>query len=96
MKAQFLALLNEKTLVNATISQPRQKSNELKRVKLKPIEIRGIYTIQLEYQYERILKHENISIRRLYMQTSIYYLNSFAKYMQNLQSKHSNTTIKEK
>ena len=62
MKAQFLALLNEKTLVNATVSQPRQKSNELKRVKLKPIELKGVYTIQLEYQYERILKHENIPL----------------------------------
>ena len=62
MKAQFLALLNEKTLVNATISQPRQKSNEVKRVKLKPIELKGVYTIQLEYQYERILKHENIPL----------------------------------
>ena len=62
MKTQFLALLNEKTLVNATISQPRQKSNELKRVKLKPIELKGVYTIQLEYQYERILKHENIPL----------------------------------
>ena len=62
MKAQFLALLNEKTLVNATISQPRQKSNKVKRVKLKPIELKGVYTIQLEYQYERILKHENIPL----------------------------------
>ena len=62
MKVQFLALLNEKTLVNATISQPRLKSNELKRVKLKPIELKGVYTIQLEYQYERILKHENIPL----------------------------------
>ncbi|WP_431028275.1 class I SAM-dependent methyltransferase [Lysinibacillus sp. LZ02] len=64
MKKQFLTLLHEKTLVNATISQPRQKSNELKRVKLKPIELRGVYTIQLEYQYERILKHENIPLEQ--------------------------------
>ncbi|MFF5996206.1 SAM-dependent methyltransferase [Lysinibacillus sp. KU-BSD001] len=64
MKIQFLALLHEKTLVNATISQPRQKSNELKRVKLKPIELRGVYTIQLEYQYERILKHENVPLEQ--------------------------------
>ncbi len=62
MKAEFLALLQEKTLVQATISQPRQKSNEIKRVKLKPIELRGVYTIQLEYQYERILQHENIAL----------------------------------
>lgn len=62
MKEQFLALLNEKALIAATISQPRLKSNEIKRVKLKPIELKGIYTIQVEYQYERILKHENIPL----------------------------------
>lgn len=62
MKEQFLALVTNKLLVNATISQPRQKSNELKRVKLKPIEIKGIYVIQFEYQFERILKHENVPL----------------------------------
>ena len=62
MKEQLLALLNSQTLISATISQPRQKSNEVKRVKLKPIELRGIYTIQLEYQFERILKHENVAL----------------------------------
>lgn len=62
MKEQFLTLLQTKNLVNATISQPRQKSNELKRVKLKPIDLKGQYTIQVEYQYERILKHENIPL----------------------------------
>ncbi len=64
MKQQFLGLLEEKSLVNATISQPRQKSNELKRVKLKPVELKGAYTIQLEYQYERILKHENVPLEQ--------------------------------
>ena len=62
MKEQFLQLLNEQSLIQATISQPRQKSNEVKRVKLKPLQLRGIYTIQIEYQYERILKHENIAL----------------------------------
>ena len=62
MKQQLLTLLNEKALVQATISQPRLKSNEVKRVKLKPIELRGVYTIQIEYQYERILKHDNIAL----------------------------------
>ncbi len=64
MKKQFLSLLEERTLVHATISQPRLKSNELKRVKLKPIELKGVYTIQIEYQYERILKHENIPLEQ--------------------------------
>lgn len=60
MKVKFLELINTRELVHATISQPRQKSNELKRIKLKPIELKGIYHIQIEYQYERVLKHENI------------------------------------
>ncbi len=64
MKKQFLSLLEDRTLVHATVSQPRLKSNELKRVKLKPIELKGVYTIQLEYQYERILKHENIPLEQ--------------------------------
>lgn len=60
MKETFLNFILNKQLVNATFSQPRQKSNELKRVKLKPVEIKKTYYIQLEYQYERILKHENV------------------------------------
>ncbi|WP_339214427.1 SAM-dependent methyltransferase [Solibacillus sp. FSL W8-0372] len=65
MKVQLLALISNKTLIQATISQPRQKSNDLKRVKLKPVEIREEYMIQLEYQYERILKHENVTLQDL-------------------------------
>ena len=64
---QFEELLEELTcritdgsFINATISQPRTKSDELKRVKVKPVEIKGQLYIQFEYQYERILKHENI------------------------------------
>lgn len=60
MKEQFLNFISNKQLVNATFSQPRQKSNEIKRVKLKPVEIKNKYHIQFEYHYERILKHENI------------------------------------
>lgn len=62
MKEQIIERIVEKKLVQATVSQPRQKSNELKRMKLKPVEIKGQYMIQIEYQYERILKHENIPL----------------------------------
>ena len=62
MKEQFLQLLDDQSLIQATISQPRLKSNEVKRVRLKPIDLRGVYTIQIEYQYERILKHENVAL----------------------------------
>ena len=62
MKQALIERLLNKKLVSATISQPRMKSNEVKRVKLKPIELKGTYHIQLEYQYERILKHDNIEL----------------------------------
>ncbi|TQR21539.1 class I SAM-dependent methyltransferase [Psychrobacillus vulpis] len=65
MKEYLIDQLLNKQLIAATISQPRAKSNEVKRVKLKPIEIKKIYHIQLEYQYERILKHENITLDEL-------------------------------
>lgn len=64
MKEELLQRINNKQLVNATVSQPRQKSNEIKRIKLKPIELKGIYHIQLEFQFERILKHENITMEK--------------------------------
>ncbi|SOC18334.1 methyltransferase family protein [Ureibacillus xyleni] len=60
MKEEFINRVISKQLVSATVSQPRQKTNELKRIKLKPIELKGMYHIQIEYQYERILKHKNI------------------------------------
>lgn len=62
MLEQVCSRLTNKQLISATISQPRQKSNDLKRIKLKPIELKGMYHIQVEFQYERILKHENILI----------------------------------
>lgn len=62
MKEYVLKQLLAKQLITATISQTRTKSNEVKRVKLKPIEIKNTYHIQAEYQYERILKHENIPL----------------------------------
>ncbi|WP_144510669.1 SAM-dependent methyltransferase [Bacillus sp. FJAT-22090] len=62
MKDYLIDQITNKQLVAATISQPRAKSNEVKRVKLKPIEIKSMYHIQLEYQYERTLKHENITL----------------------------------
>ncbi|HWK22574.1 MAG TPA: SAM-dependent methyltransferase [Ureibacillus sp.] len=81
MKEEFLNLINRKELVNATISQPRQKSNDLKRVKLKPIELKGIYHIQIEYQFERILKHENVTLEK--------FLDSFNHLLLNFRQIHA-------
>lgn len=60
MKTLLLDQISQQQLVAATISQPRMKSNEIKRIKLKPIMLKEAYHIQIEYQYERILKHENV------------------------------------
>lgn len=65
MFQQLLKLIENKTLVAATVSQPRSKTDEVKRVKMKPVELKGIYHIQLEYQYERVLKHENVELLNL-------------------------------
>ncbi|CAM3224667.1 SAM-dependent methyltransferase [Filibacter tadaridae] len=66
---QFEELLVELTrrmtdgsFISATISQSRTKTDDVKRIKVKPIELKGQLHIQFEYQYERILKHENIAV----------------------------------
>lgn len=63
MNDQLSDRLNRQELVAGTISQPRLKSNDIKRIKLKPVEIKDQYFIQFEYQYEHILKHENLPLR---------------------------------
>jgi SAM-dependent methyltransferase len=58
--------LSSRLFIGGTISQPRMKSDELKRVRLKPVELQGELHIQFEYQYERILNHENIPVNDLH------------------------------
>lgn len=65
---QFEELVDELTLrltdgsfIGGTISQSRTKTDELKRIKIKPVEIKGQLHIQFEYQYERVLNHENVT-----------------------------------
>lgn len=57
---QLTAQMTNGTFINGTISQPRMKSDDIKRVRMKPLELRGQLHIQFEYQYERVLEHENI------------------------------------
>ncbi len=84
MKQEVLKRVQAKSLINATISQPRQKSNELKRVKIKPIELKGQYLIQVEYQYERVLKHENILLDQ--------FVDSFNNFLDQFRQIHANFT----
>ncbi len=64
MKEMLEQKILDQQLVSATVSQPRTKSNELKRVRWKPIQLKNNYYVQMEYQYERVLKHENISLEQ--------------------------------
>lgn len=57
--------LSSGTFIGGTISQPRTKSDELKRVRLKPVELRGELHIQFEYQFERVLNHDNVPLDKL-------------------------------
>lgn len=57
--------LMDGTFINATISQPKLKANDIKRIRLKPLKLRGEMFIQFEFQFERILTHENIPFDQL-------------------------------
>lgn len=61
LQERLADVLQSNHLVSATISQPRQKSSDLRRVKLKPVMLRNAYHIQFEYQYERVMKHKNLT-----------------------------------
>nr|WP_251137944.1 SAM-dependent methyltransferase [Exiguobacterium sp. s130] len=49
-------------MIHATMSNPRQKSNDLRRIKVKPILLRDTVMMQVEFQFERVMKHENILV----------------------------------
>ena len=80
MKEEFIKRIFNKELIQATISQPRLKSNDIKRVKIKPIELKGVYHIQIEYQFERILKHENVLLNE--------FINTFDLLLQQFRQIH--------
>ena len=60
LKAGLASQITQGTLIHATISNPRQKSNDLRRIKVKPILLRDTVMMQVEFQFERVMKHENI------------------------------------
>ncbi|MDW0110092.1 class I SAM-dependent methyltransferase [Sporosarcina aquimarina] len=53
--------LTDGKFIRATFSQPRSKAEGLLRIKAKPVELKGELHIQFEEQFERVLKHHNIS-----------------------------------
>ncbi len=79
MKTQLTERILQQQLVTATISQPRMKSNEVKRIKLKPILLKDVYHIQIEYQFERILKHENVPLEDFPVRLALFFLMNTVK-----------------
>lgn len=65
LQSKLINKLKNDDFIQGTISQPRRRSNELKRVRLKLIELRGVLHLQFEYQYERIIEHENIQLTNI-------------------------------
>ncbi|GKV68330.1 methyltransferase [Sporosarcina sp. NCCP-2716] len=61
LTADLAKRLTDGSFVRATFSQPRSKEEGLLRIKAKPIELKGELHIQFEEQFERVLKHHNIS-----------------------------------
>src|SRR5690625_290623 len=61
---QFLQKFHDKikkeTLIQGTISQARNRSKDLKRVRLRTVELKGRLHLQFEYQYEETMQHKNI------------------------------------
>lgn len=62
LKASLASKITQGVLIHATMSNPRQKSNDLRRIKVKPILLRDTVMMQVEFQFERVMKHENILV----------------------------------
>ncbi|HAB33227.1 MAG TPA: SAM-dependent methyltransferase [Exiguobacterium sp.] len=54
--------MTQGVLIHATMTNPRQKSNDLRLIKVKPILLRDTVMMQVEFQFERVMKHENILV----------------------------------
>ena len=63
MNNELLTLLNDvlnTSLIRCVISSPRRKSQEIKKVIVRPIIIKDELMMQFEYHYEKKVTHENI------------------------------------
>lgn len=62
LQSELTTRLQDRQLIRAVISQPRLKTDTAPKIKWKPIEIKGIYHIQLEYHFDQTITHENIAL----------------------------------
>ena len=73
-------------LISGTISQPRMKTDELKRVKVKPVEIKANCISNLNINMNECLNHENITPDELQITYNNYWSDS-DKYMLSFRMK---------
>lgn len=62
---KFIKKLQEVPFVSGTISQPRRRSSELRRVRMRLVELQGELHIQFEYQYEERFQHNNVKLEHI-------------------------------
>src|SRR5699024_4687987 len=60
LSRRFTEKMEEEILIQGTVSQARLRSQALKRVKLRTVELKGKLHLQFEYQYEERMQHKNI------------------------------------
>lgn len=62
---KFIEKIQSETIVHGTISQPRQRSSELKRIRYRPVEISGDLHLHFEYQYGKKMTHKNVPLKEI-------------------------------
>jgi len=59
LQLELITRFSEQQLISGVISQPRSKTESAGKIKIKPVEIKGLYHIQLEYHFDQTITHEN-------------------------------------
>lgn len=63
--AELHSRVNTDWFVQGTVSQPRTKTNDVKRVKMKIVSLNQIMHIQFEYHYDNKVSHANIPLGQI-------------------------------
>lgn len=59
LQLELITRFSEQQLISGVISQSRSKTESAGKIKIKPVEIKGLYHIQLEYHFDQTITHEN-------------------------------------
>lgn len=62
---EIVTRMRGQQLRSGVISQPRLKTETAGKIKLKPVEIKGVYHIQFESHFEQTLRHKNYPLEEV-------------------------------